>query len=815
MLGEGEAVPGNGGISSSNPDPPSPPKADSNSNLETELLCDESFSEIIEKEVVVVEEEVVSSDSLNERKRLRTDEEEDHATEDVSDSSKSRRIREEEAVSSDSLNERKRLHTDEEEDDATEAVSDSSKLRRIHEEEGQKEIDEQKGNQDSEEGENQESEVADEKDEENDKKEEESEQNEGKEDGENEDKDEEEKETEGGNQENNNGEEEDQNEEDETEEVEKDDELPQFSTAEEAGEKHNLREYRENVGGEDNVNRINSEQNEGNEDRDNGKKEEEEKETEEQKQKAVDKGKRPLFEESEEDEDEEEKQQAAKKWQKTSLVPITPNFSKFLQGESSRRTKTDQIQISTPKVDTELVDIQINYESPKDHDYHRDLNILIAMYDFKLNNGHLPYPHADELHNHIMDLMPDLNILGDDLTVKITAFEDDFNTALILDGDNPEMAQPIEREIFNLSKQLWGYSDDNVGDDQTLSERIAMFDMKSSRDHHPPHFNNDLQNEESTISADETEDQKSRGEGELQESELKYMLSKVEEKGKRPMSESYELKSINKPTFSNLERGGTSENESMKEDEYDYDHDIAILKSIYHYFFNHGVIPYPYSENFINYIEASISNLKFHGLELLTKILALEHQFFSMIEITAGRYPVIMHPVFREIFYLSMGLWGYPQYHYPVDNVDVITRNKERENEEKLQAVKKGKRPMSELYEFQYIVPTFSNPGIGAGTSENIQEEDYDFDQDLAILKSMYHYCFNHGGKLPRTSRELINYIEALVPKLKVRGQELQTKIVTLKNNVLAIMTIAGEFDPDKIHPVYREIFYLSMGLWG
>ena len=96
-------------------------------------------------------------------------------------------------------------------------------------------------------------------------------------------------------------------------------------------------------------------------------------------------------------------------------------------------------------------------------------------------------------------------------------------------------------------------------------------------DHHPSHFNNDLQNEESTISADETEDQKSRGEGELQESELKYMLSKVEEKGKRPMSESYELKSINKPIFSNLERGGTSENESMKEDEYDYDQDLAIL----------------------------------------------------------------------------------------------------------------------------------------------------------------------------------------------------------------------------------------------
>ncbi|KAH0711703.1 hypothetical protein KY290_007342 [Solanum tuberosum] len=150
------------------------------------------------------------------------------------------------------------------------------------------------------------------------------------------------------------------------------------------------------------------------------------------------------------------------------------------------------------------------------------------------------------------------------------------------------------------------------------------------------------------------------------------------------MSESYELKPINKPTFSNLEQGGTSENESKKEDEYDYDHDLAILKSIYYYFFNHGVIPYPYSENFIDYIEASIPNLKFYGQKLVTKIVALEHQFFSIMEMTAraGHYPDIIHPVFREIFYLSMGLWGYPRDYYPVDNVDVITRNKERENEE-------------------------------------------------------------------------------------------------------------------------------------
>ncbi|KAG5605982.1 hypothetical protein H5410_027474 [Solanum commersonii] len=122
------------------------------------------------------------------------------------------------------------------------------------------------------------------------------------------------------------------------------------------------------------------------------------------------------------------------------------------------------------------------------------------------------------------------------------------------------------------------------------------------------------------------------------------------------MSESYEMQHINKPTFSNLEQGGTSENELKKEDEHVYHHHLAILKSIYHYLFNHGVIPYPYSENFIDYIKASVPNLKFHGKELVTKIVALEHQFFSIVEMTTGYDPNIINPIHREIFNLSMSL---------------------------------------------------------------------------------------------------------------------------------------------------------------
>lgn len=68
------------------------------------------------------------------------------------------------------------------------------------------------------------------------------------------------------------------------------------------------------------------------------------------------------------------------------------------------------------------------------------------MYDFKFINGYLPYPHSDDLHNHIMDLMPNLNILEKWFDGKDhSSFEDDFTTVRILDGDNPEMAHPVER----------------------------------------------------------------------------------------------------------------------------------------------------------------------------------------------------------------------------------------------------------------------------------------------------------------------------------------------------------------------------------
>uniref|UniRef100_M1DQF6 Uncharacterized protein n=1 Tax=Solanum tuberosum TaxID=4113 RepID=M1DQF6_SOLTU len=50
------------------------------------------------------------------------------------------------------------------------------------------------------------------------------------------------------------------------------------------------------------------------------------------------------------------------------------------------------------------------------HNYHQDLAILRAMFDFKISHGHLPYQNSDQLHNHIMKSIPNLDIRGNDLT---------------------------------------------------------------------------------------------------------------------------------------------------------------------------------------------------------------------------------------------------------------------------------------------------------------------------------------------------------------------------------------------------------------
>ncbi|KAK4716188.1 hypothetical protein R3W88_014526 [Solanum pinnatisectum] len=137
------------------------------------------------------------------------------------------------------------------------------------------------------------------------------------------------------------------------------------------------------------------------------------------------------------------------------------------------------------------------------------------------------------------------------------------------------------------------------------------------------------------------------------------------------MSELYELNHI-VPIFSDLEKGGTSENELKEEDKYDYDQDLAILKSMHHYYFNNGsAIPYSISKEMISYIDDLIPNLKFHGQALTTKILLLHHKFSIVWEMVGRYYPETMHLFYHEIFNLCMGLWADFGDYYAVDTSDI------------------------------------------------------------------------------------------------------------------------------------------------
>ncbi|MCD7458886.1 hypothetical protein HAX54_039481 [Datura stramonium] len=170
----------------------------------------------------------------------------------------------------------------------------------------------------------------------------------------------------------------------------------------------------------------------------------------------------------EEEEDEEEDRKAAKKGKRPmseicKLKSIVPRFSNFEEGGPS---DTPEGNHDSAKDNTELTDHELINDYHYDDDHHQDLAILKSIWHFNCNNGYVPYPHSDVLHNHIMDSIPYLKILGEDLTEKIIAFENNFNVVWELDGDNPEMAHPVDREIFDLSMRLWGNSEYNVDAEQ-------------------------------------------------------------------------------------------------------------------------------------------------------------------------------------------------------------------------------------------------------------------------------------------------------------------------------------------------------------
>lgn len=91
-----------------------------------------------------------------------------------------------------------------------------------------------------------------------------------------------------------------------------------------------------------------------------------------------------------------------------------------------------------------------------DYDYNQSLAILRSMWDYKSKTGDFPYPPSIELLNFIMYSIPNLTISREKLVKKITTFKNNYNDAWELDGDNPGLDRPVDREIFNLSMRLWG-----------------------------------------------------------------------------------------------------------------------------------------------------------------------------------------------------------------------------------------------------------------------------------------------------------------------------------------------------------------------
>ncbi|KAM3302434.1 hypothetical protein P3S67_016936 [Capsicum chacoense] len=92
-----------------------------------------------------------------------------------------------------------------------------------------------------------------------------------------------------------------------------------------------------------------------------------------------------------------------------------------------------------------------------------DVSILRSILDFKCHYGYYPHPPSLDLIYQIMTSVPDLEIRREELMEKIIAYKENFNKVRKLEGDNPQMDQPIDPEFFDLFMRIWGNQDDDGG----------------------------------------------------------------------------------------------------------------------------------------------------------------------------------------------------------------------------------------------------------------------------------------------------------------------------------------------------------------
>ncbi|PHU13145.1 hypothetical protein BC332_20075 [Capsicum chinense] len=201
---------------------------------------------------------------------------------------------------------------------------------------------------------------------------------------------------------------------------------------------------RENTGGDGNVNHQNSEHNgsgnqesegdEGEEDTENDDNQEENADQEEDEEEYELVIEEDDNEEEQEEEEEEEVEDAKER-------------------KRRRATKKQKQQVSEQLSVTEYY---VDYDADP-----LDVAILRSILDFKCHYGYSPHPPSLDLIYHIMTSVPDLEISREELREKIIAYKENFNKVRKLEGDNPQMDQPIDLEFFDLCMRIWGNQDDD------------------------------------------------------------------------------------------------------------------------------------------------------------------------------------------------------------------------------------------------------------------------------------------------------------------------------------------------------------------
>uniref|UniRef100_A0A3Q7HF32 Glabrous enhancer-binding protein-like DBD domain-containing protein n=1 Tax=Solanum lycopersicum TaxID=4081 RepID=A0A3Q7HF32_SOLLC len=130
----------------------------------------------------------------------------------------------------------------------------------------------------------------------------------------------------------------------------------------------------------------------------------------------------------------------------------------------------------------------------------------------------------------------------------------------------------------------------------------------------------------------------------------------------------------------------------------------------------------------------------------------------------------------------------------------VVVEDDEDEEEERRRAAEKGKQPMSD--------------GGGISITE-LHDEDEDHHLDLAILKAMcdYECIIRNSPQLSSFNNRLV-YVKDSFPDLKMSREALEEKIIALCKNFNDVREQLGD-DPRMDRPIDREIFNLSMIIWG